>query len=254
MSAGTCCTAGWKGFGLHGCGPTGRWASCAGSWKGSPEGARSGDLGSGSRDGSRWGGSLRQERLGCERCLFFMALASGWNWEAAVRDLGGLGAGWFSADGRCFFPCGQAEPEARAQGSIAGEGCWVLGNSESGDCYRVRVGNRWVVSVAGDYDMRPAGEDFGGATMVVPKDQPGSFFHRDGCQSTFGCRWAPMGDPSYLCTAWQRLWRLLTSGGSSWAHSTAPPKQSYPGGTSSQGPDGPRAGAEIGRASCRERV
>ena len=81
----------------------------------------------------------------------------------------------FSADGRCFFPCSlvaDTEPEARAQGSLAGEGCWVLGNSESGDCYRVRVGSRGAVSVAGDYhrDVRPAGEDFGGATMVVPKD------------------------------------------------------------------------------------
>ena len=87
-----------------------------------------------------------------------------------------------SADGRCFSPCGQAEPEARAQGSIAGEGCWVLGNSESGDCYRVRVGNRWVVSVAGDYDMRPAGEDFGGATMVVPKAP---------ARKLFPSRWLP---------------------------------------------------------------
>jgi hypothetical protein len=35
----------------------------------------------------------RPERLGSERCLFFMGLASGWMWESALRDLGDLGPG-----------------------------------------------------------------------------------------------------------------------------------------------------------------
>ena len=36
--------------------------------------------------------------------------------------------------------------------------------------------------MAGDYDMRPAGEDFGGATMVVPKDP---------ARKLFPSRWLP---------------------------------------------------------------
>ena len=122
------------------------------------------------------------ERLGCERCLFFMGLASGWGWSDALRDLGDLGAGSFSDDGRCFYRGGRGGAARGARVPSTEQGCWGVGVAEAGDCYRIWVGEYGVEAVAGDYDMRPAGQDFGGASMVIPKD-PG--------RRPFPSRWLP---------------------------------------------------------------
>ena len=42
-----------------------------------------------------------------------------------------------------------------------------MGVAEAGDCYRIWVGEYGVEAVAGDYDMLPAGQDFGGASMLT---------------------------------------------------------------------------------------
>ena len=49
-------------------------------------------------------GASKPERLGSERCLFFMGLAGGWGWERSLCDLGDIGSGTFIVDGVGFQP------------------------------------------------------------------------------------------------------------------------------------------------------
>ena len=84
-------------------------------------------------------GPGRPERLGSERCLFFMGLANGWPWESALRDLGDLGPGVLDQDGKTFTPVGTLS--GRRGGTPDGDiGCWKLGSEGQLDSYLVTVG------------------------------------------------------------------------------------------------------------------
>ena len=106
-------------------------------------------------------------RLGSGRCLFFMGLAGGWGWERSLCDLGDLGVGVFSGDGRIFRPCGR-ELSAADLGSSCRE--WMLGQEGEQDTYFVAIGPRGVLSVRGSYDMRPGRMDNNKRVMVIPTD------------------------------------------------------------------------------------
>ena len=104
-----------------------------------------GSTGGGSIEGQAGGGQMGP--LASQRCLFFMALSSGWEWRAAVRDFGDLGPGLFSCDGRSFYPARRSQHREEEKVPAEEQGSWRLGLDASQDQYDVEVGARGVERV-----------------------------------------------------------------------------------------------------------
>ena len=92
-----------------------------------------------------------------------------------------------------------------------------------------------------------------------PRTQAGGLFRRGGFPSMFACLWAPTAGRSCQRTGWPRWSRWRTDGGSWWAPSTGPQRQSSPDSTWSPGQAGRHGGAggrttRAGRGTRRRRL